>query len=176
MAEIEIHHEGGHESDPYGQRIGICAALIGIVLAVVTIQSHRSHTEAVILKADANDKWAYYQSKSVKRNEYGIAVDLAKLTSAPAEATTRAVEHFEKEKQRYEKETEEIQNEAKAVENEVRTEEAKALRYDVGEGLLELGLVLCSLYFISKRKLFPRIGLLSAVFGLVIAVTAIVVH
>ena len=91
MAELEIHHEG-HETDPFGQRIGVVAAFIGIVLAVVTIQSHRSHTEAVILKADANDKWAYYQSKSVKRNEYGIAADLARLNPS-AEAV---VAKFEK--------------------------------------------------------------------------------
>lgn len=175
MAELEIHHEhSGHESDPFGQRIGVAAAFIGIVLAVVTIQSHRSHTEAVILKADANDKWAYYQSKSVKRNEYGIAIDLAKLTTS--EGAEKAIQRFEKEKDRYEKETEEIQNEAKKVEGEVHTEEAKALRYDVGEGLLELGLVLCSLYFISKRRLFPYVGVTSAILGVGTALAALAVH
>src|SRR5438874_1273772 len=98
MAELEIHHETGHENDPFGRNIGVVAAIIGVFLAVVTIQSHRAHTEAVILKADANDKWAYYQSKSVKRSEYAIAVDLAKLTSAPDEPREKAVQKFEKEK------------------------------------------------------------------------------
>ena len=176
MAELEIHHEHGGEHDSFGQRIGVTAALIGIVLAVVTIQSHRSHTEAVILKADANDKWAYYQSKSVKRNEYGIAAELAKLSSASEPNIEKAVQRFEKEKDRYEKETEEIQNEAKHVEDEVYTQEGKALRYDIGEGLLELGLVLCSLYFISKRKLFPYVGVVSASFGAIISLTAVLVH
>ncbi len=176
MAELEIHHEHGHEPDPYGQRIGVIAGLIGIALAVVTIQSHRSHTEAVILKSDANDKWAYYQSKSVKRNEYGIAVDLAKLNTAAPDATEQAVQRFEKEKQRYEKETEEIQTEARQVEGEVHQAEAKALRYDIGEGLLELGLVLCSLFFISRRRMFPQIGIISAALGLVIALTALAVR
>jgi hypothetical protein len=174
MAELEIHHEG-HESDPFAQRIGVVAAFIGIVLAVVTIQSHRSHTEAVILKSDENDKWAYYQSKSVKRNEYAIAAELARLNSSGG-SVEQAVAKFEKEKDRYDKETEEIQAEARKVEAEVRVEEANALRYDVGEGLLELGLVLCSLFFISKRKIFPFVGITAASIGLLIAVTALWSH
>jgi len=43
------------------------------------------------------------------------------------------------------------------------------LRYDIGEGLLEIGLVLTSLYFISRSKLFPVIGMVAAIAGTVIA-------
>jgi hypothetical protein len=43
------------------------------------------------------------------------------------------------------------------------------LRFDFGEGLLEIGLVLTSLYFISRSKLFPVIGVISAVLGTAIA-------
>jgi hypothetical protein len=176
MAEIEIHHETGHEPDDFGRNIGVVAAIIGVFLAVVTIQSHRAHTEAVILKADANDKWAYYQSKSVKRSEYAIAVEMAKLTGAPPEKLEKAVTKFEKEKERYDKETEEIQAEARHVEEETQMEERKALRYDLGEGLLELGLVLSSLYFISKKRLFPYIGIFSAVLGTVVGATGLFLH
>ena len=31
-------------------------------------------------------------------------------------------------------------------------DEHRALRYDFGEGMLEIGLILTSLYFISKKK------------------------
>ena len=40
-----------------------------------------------------------------------------------------------------------------------------------GEGLLEIGLVLTSMYFISKKKMFPVMGVLSGVIGVGIAIT-----
>jgi hypothetical protein len=41
----------------------------------------------------------------------------------------------------------------------------------VGEGLLEIGLVLSSLYFISKKKMFPVMGVAAGLTGAVIALT-----
>ena len=41
------------------------------------------------------------------------------------------------------------------------------MRLDVGEGFLELGLVLSSLYFLSKRRLFPHFGAIAALAGIV---------
>ena len=53
--------------------------------------------------------------------------------------------------------------------------EQRALRYDFGEGLLEIGLVLSSLYFIARRKLFPIVGVASGLIGLLIAITGLLV-
>ena len=39
------------------------------------------------------------------------------------------------------------------------------LRFDIGEGLLELGLVLCSLYFLARKTFFPALGLLASIAG-----------
>jgi hypothetical protein len=169
MADLEIHHEG-HESDPLGRRIGVMAAIIAVFLAGVTIMSHRSHTDAVIYKTEANDKWAFYQAKSIKRSQYDIAAKAASKSDAAL------VAEFQKESERYKREDDEIQKEAEKKETETVLAEHQALRYDLGEGLLELGLVLSSLYFISKKKLFPSVGFVSAAAGLVIATTALFLH
>jgi hypothetical protein len=71
---------------------------------------------------------------------------------------------------RYGHDAEDIQNEAKSKETETAHEEAKALRLDIGEGFLELGLVMSSLYFLSKRKFFPIIGGAAAVIGAALGV------
>src|ERR1017187_5467286 len=42
MAELEIHHEGEHGSDPMGQKVGILAAVLAVGLALVSISSHRT--------------------------------------------------------------------------------------------------------------------------------------
>lgn len=174
MAEIEIHHEVEHESDSFGRRIGLIAAIIGVVLAFDTIASHRAHTEAVVKKTEANDEWAYYQSKSIKRVQYVVASELAKGMNNAAAAPT--LEKFAKEQERYKKESDESQKKAEEIEAEVKAAEGRALRYDVGEGLLELGLVLSSLYFISKRRIFPYIGVPAAALGCVIGASGLLIH
>jgi hypothetical protein len=44
------------------------------------------------------------------------------------------------------------------------------VRLDIAEGFLELGLVLSSLYFLSKRKFFPVFGITAAVIGAALGV------
>ncbi|MEJ0005375.1 MAG: DUF4337 family protein [Steroidobacteraceae bacterium] len=63
------------------------------------------------------------------------------------------------------------QQDAKAREGESQREENRGLRLDLGEGLLELGLVLTSLYFLARKRLFPIIGILAAVTGAIVAAT-----
>src|SRR5215813_4892994 len=75
MAELEIHNE--HEvQDSFGKLIGVAASVIGVLLAIVTIISHRAHTDAVLLKSEANDKWSYYQSKRIKFHNLELGEDL----------------------------------------------------------------------------------------------------
>ena len=68
MAELEIHTEV-EASDPFGKKIGVLAAILAVLLGIVTIVSHRAHTDAVLYKSDANDKWSFYQSKRIKFHE-----------------------------------------------------------------------------------------------------------
>jgi hypothetical protein len=169
MAELEIHHEEGKE-DPRGQKIGILAAMIAVALAMVTISSHRAHTEAVLLKASTNDRWSFYQSKRIKLHSLELSADLISVLGPKDEATHEKIEAFHKEAARYEHDSKEVSDEAREKEKEAALIEHKALRYDFGEGLLEIGLVLTSLYFISKKMLFPAIGILAALMGIAAAV------
>ena len=50
MAEVEIHAGHEHSNDEFGRRVGVMVGIIGIILAVVTISSHRAHTAAVIAR------------------------------------------------------------------------------------------------------------------------------
>jgi hypothetical protein len=170
MPELEIHHEEGKE-DPRGQKIGILAAMIAVALAMVTISSHRAHTEAVLIKASTNDRWSFYQSKRMKLHSLELGADLMEVLGAKEETARAKVEAYRKEAERYEHDSKEVSDEAREKEHEAAVVEGKALRFDFGEGLLEIGLVLTSLYFISKKMLFPLIGIVASVAGLAAAVS-----
>jgi len=89
MPEIEVTPE--HAADPYTRRVGILVGVVGILLSVVTIASHRAHTDAVIHRTESNDEWAYYQAKKIR--EYSSDVGLTLLqTLGPDPAKTAAPE------------------------------------------------------------------------------------
>ena len=63
-----------------------------------------------------------------------------------------------------------LEGDAQAKEAKTDIEERRALRFDIGEGLLELGLVLCSLYFLARNVFFPVFGVLSAIAGIALGI------
>ena len=169
MAELEIHHEH-HDADPLGKTVGVLAATLAVLLAIVTIVSHRAHTDAVLLKADANDKWSFYQSKRIKFHSLELGEDIMNALPARTEQANKTLERYASEKKRYAKDSDKAQEDARDADKEAAHIDEKALHYDFGEGLLEIGLVLTSLYFISKSKMFPVLGTIAALMGTTIAI------
>jgi hypothetical protein len=170
MAELEIHQEV-EGADPFGKKIGILASIMAVLLGIVTIVSHRAHTDAVLFKSDANDKWSFYQAKRIKFHSLELGVDLLNAMTERGPQATLTLARYEKEKQRYTRESEEAQADARKMDDKASHVEDQALRFDFGEGLLEIGLVLSSLYFISRSKLFPAVGVVSALLGLAAAIS-----
>jgi hypothetical protein len=171
MAELEIHHEHEHDADPLGRRVGVMASILAVLLAVVTIASHRTHTAAIIHKSSSNDQWAYYQATRVKLHTTEMGENMVHLLGAKGEGAEKMLAAYEGQKKKYEEQSEKIQAEAKGADETAEADEHRALRYDVGEGLLEIGLVLSSLYFISRKKMFPVLGGIAGIAGAVIAIT-----
>ena len=170
MAELEVHTEveGG---DPFGKKIGVLASVLAVFLGVVTIVSHRAHTDAVLFKSEANDKWSFYQAKRIKFHSLELGVDLLNAMTARSPAAEVTLERYAKEKQRYTRESNEAQEDARKTDEKAAHVEDQALRFDFGEGLIEIGLVLTSLYFIARSKLFPVVGVISALLGIGAAVS-----
>ena len=86
-----------------------------------------------------------------------------------------SLEQIRKDKQKYTDQAKELKEKADAKTEASEAAERRALRYDFGEGLLEIALVLSSLYFISRKMLFPVIGVVAGVAGLLIAATGFLV-
>ena len=173
MAELEIHHESEGAPDPRGQKVGVLAAVLAVALAIVTIASHRAHTDAVLLKTEANDRWSFYQSKRIKLHSLELGEQLVTLLGARNPETTKAIEDFRSDQARYEEDSKKVMEEAQKKEGEATRIEHRALRFDFGEGLLEIALVLSSLYFISRKMLFPIIGIVAGIAGAVMAASAL---
>lgn len=174
MAELEIHHEV-HGADPLGQTVGVIAAVLAVFLAIVTIASHRTHTAAIMHKSSANDAWSHYQATRVKFHNLELGQNLLVVIGSTGDAASKMQVDYAKQEEKYDKQGKDIQAEATSADEASEADEHRAFRYDVGEGLLEIGLVLSSLYFISHKKMFPVMGVMAGVAGTVTAITGLLV-
>ena len=163
MPEIEVTPE--HASDPLTRRVGILVGVVGIFLSVVTIASHRAHTQAVIHRTESNDQWAFYQAKKIRENTSDVALTLLQALGSDAARTEAAAHALQTARDKYVLDAKEAMKEAQAKDAEQKVEERRALRFDIGEGLLELGLVLCSLYFLARKEFFPVLGVVASLAG-----------
>jgi hypothetical protein len=169
MPEIEVTPE--HAADPNTRRVGILVGVVGILLSVVTIAGHRAHTQAVIHRTESNDAWSYYQAKKIRENTEEVALALMQTLGSDAAKTAALAAKLETARAKYAADAEKIQEDARAKDKETEVEERRALRFDIGEGLLELGLVLCSLYFLARKLFFPIFGVLSSIAGTALGVS-----
>jgi hypothetical protein len=175
MAEIEISAEHDHVNDPFGRRVGVMVAMIGIILAVVTIASHRAHTATVIAKTEANDQWTFFQAKKIREHLLDVGAGLATALGGERENVRELAKSYQHDRDRYKTDADAIEVEARAKEAQSESEERRALWLDVGEGLLELGLVLSSLYVLSKRRFFPLFGAIAALAGIAVGVAGFMI-
>jgi len=112
VAEIEIHHAHGHDDDAFGKTVGIIVGMIGIVLAAITIASHRAHTAAVIYRTEANDQWSFYQSKKIREHALDIAITTLNILAPDSPKIKEPIAKYTETRERYAKDSDKIQEEA----------------------------------------------------------------
>jgi uncharacterized membrane protein len=80
--------------------------------------------------------------------------------------------HMEK----WNQEIAEEQQKAQDLEHEVDRAERRADRYDLGEAMLEIAVVLSSITLLTRQHMYFILGLLLGLVGLVAAASALLVH
>jgi hypothetical protein len=52
--------------------IGLTTAITAVLLAIVTLVGHRTHTEEIKLQTKVNDGWAFYQAKHARSYQFAL--------------------------------------------------------------------------------------------------------
>src|SRR5207249_5017127 len=147
-------------------------------------------TEAGIAHANAANKWALYQAQNIREHEYkAFLVFLEVLTTKPdVQARMKEAETYWKgQVKKYGKELPKWMNEAKDLTaeglekqrgakekiDESHTVHLRGDRFDLSELGVELGLVLCSLAVLTKRRGFWIAGLVRALTCVLVAVSSL---
>ena len=108
--------------------------------------------------------------------EEHVPKDHEGIDSWSKEKAEAAAEKYKKEVERYEGDKEDISEKAKDLEKERDLVSRRADRFDGGEGLIEVGLVICSMTLLTKRRLYWFAGILIGAGGVAFALTAFLVH
>jgi hypothetical protein len=158
----------------YTLPVSLTISILAVLVAGATLLGHRAHTEELLLQSRATDQWSYYQAKNIRFHEVqGIADLLGALAPADKQKTEALREKYLKEMERYEADKEDISEKAKEYETERDSISRRADRFDGGEALLEVGLVICSITLLTRRRLFWLTGVLIGAVGVATALTGL---
>lgn len=169
--------ERHHEDHPLVLPVSITISIMAVLVAGATLLGHRAHTEELLLQSQATDQWAYYQAKNGRYHGMQTTADLIE-TMIPRDKDKAEVllKKYEKEIERYDSDKEDISEKAKERERERDLVSRRADRFDGGEALLEIGLVICSITLLTKRKGFWVGGVLIGALGIMLAATGFFLH
>jgi hypothetical protein len=168
--------ESGEKGGESLKTISLGISILAVLVAMVTVLGHRSHTEAILMQSRAADQWNLYQAKKIRMDNLSVDVDLLALqpSSDPTAVAAKTKEyqaHIEKWKQDLIEEQEKAQD----FEKEVDHAEHQAARYDLGEALLQIAVVLCSITLFTRRRAYFLLGLTLGAAGIVVAASALFV-
>jgi hypothetical protein len=168
MSELQEAAEHGREHSNLAP-VSLTMSILAVLVAVAALLSHRAHTEEVLLQNKATDQWGYYQAKNIRRHTMEQLDELLKVVPLKDAAAAGAfVKKNEAAIAKDKSEQDKIQAEAKALEDEVALYEHRANRYDLGETLLEVGLVICSITLLTKRRTYWFAGVAFGIAGVVL--------
>jgi hypothetical protein len=169
--------EANEEKGESLTNISLAISILAVLVAMVTVLGHRSHTEAVLQQARASDMWNEYQAKKIRSDNTQVAIDLLQLQpSSNQERVEKKVEEYRAHMEKWKEDLAEEQKQAREFEADVTRAEAHASRFDLGEALLQISVVLCSVTLFTRRKLYFYLGLGIGAVGVVFAVAALMLH
>ena len=172
----EHAEHAAHEHDPFISRVSITVAVLAVLAASVgsleTIEAGgaiTSSSEAVLAQDKATDTWNEYQADSLKKHIYGIAADAggAKAQKYADTAKEQGDKQTEVKKKATEDESERDKLLAASRQHEHRHHWLTA-----AATLLEIGIAICTVAIITRKRTFWLGSLGLAVAGLVLFATA----
>jgi Domain of unknown function (DUF4337) len=174
---IELPERHEHEDNPLVLPVSLTISILAVLVAVVTLLGHRSHTEELSRETQAASRWTQYQAKSIRQHEAENTSDIVNLVAALDKEKGESLrKKYEKQLEHYASDKEDVSEQAKEMEAERDLAARKADRFDGGEALLEIGLVICSITLLAKNKGFWFGGMLIGAAGVVLAITGLLLH
>ena len=170
LQEYAEHAE--HESSL--RPVALTMTVLAVLVAVTTVLGHRTHTEAILNQDKATDQWNYYQAHKIRSNDTALAADLLSVvTIADKNAAEKIAKTYADHQAKWADNLKEEQEQAEQLEKKVEQAEARGDRFDLGEALLEIGLVITSVTLLTRKRAYWYLGLVFSLGGVASAVSVL---
>jgi hypothetical protein len=171
----ELKENAEHGSSESGLRpVAFTMSVLAVLVAIMTVLGHRTHTEAVLDQNKATDQWNQYQSQKIRAYNTSLNADLLNsLTVADKQKAQDTLKHYADHQAKWNDDLKEDQEKAKTLEEKVEQAEARANRFDLSEALLEIGLVITSVTLLTRSRWYWYLGIVFSVCGVVSALSVL---
>ncbi len=169
----ELKEHAEHVAHDTSMRpVAFTMSLLAVLVAVTTVLGHRTHTEAVLDQNRATDQWNEYQAKKIRSYNTSLQADLMSVLAIDKEAASKLVKGYADHQVKWNQDLKESAEKADDLEKQVDKAEARASRFDLGEALLEIGLVVTSVTLLTKSRMYWYFGIVFAIVGIASAASA----
>jgi hypothetical protein len=168
---VEHHHHGGGEAHEAAGRQAmvlpaITAAVLAVFAAIGSLLSGHAANDALIAVTQSADRWAYFQSKSVKGHIYSVSREVVDALAADPARAGKASARFQEQADKYEREKKEEEERAKELQHESDHELRKHHYYAFGVVAFQVGIVLSSISMLVRYRALYYLSLLAGAAGI----------
>ena len=172
VQDLKENLEQGAKEEPL-RPVAFTMSVLAVVLAVTTVMGERTHADAIINQNLATDQWNDYQAHKIRSNDEELVTGLMSVVAlSDKEAAAKKVKAFADQIEKSTGEQNQLQAEANALQAKVKQGEARSDRFDLGEVLLEIGLVIVSITLLTRSRVYWHVGLAVSALGVVAAASA----
>jgi hypothetical protein len=168
MSDDHFHVHGAHDhqlehaaehgaGDPFSGRIAVTTAILATLGAVMSYQGGATQSDAAlfknnaaILKTEAADQWAYFQSKGNKQNLAELGATLV-TTPDKQEFYRQEVEKYKKEKAEIQDKAEKIEAQSKAADEQSEASLHVHHRWALGATAMQVAIALSAIALLTRR-------------------------
>ncbi len=174
----ELKEHAEHVAHDSSMRpVAFTMSVLAVLVAVTTVLGHRTHTEAVLKQNQATDQWNEYQAKKIRSYNTSLSADLLNvLTVGDKDAAKKIAKGYADHQAKWNEDLKEAADKAEGLEKQVEVAEARASRFDLGEALLEIGLVITSVTLLTRSRMYWYFGIVFALVGIASAASAFLLH
>jgi Domain of unknown function (DUF4337) len=173
----ELHEQSEKVRENALRPVSFTMSVLAVLVAVVTVLGHRTHTEAVLEQARASDQWNLYQAKKIRQYDTQLTVDmLSTLPVTNGASASKITDTYKAHLQKWNDDLADEETKATELEHEVHRSERHADRFDLGEALLEIALVITSITLLTRMRAYWYLGMAFGAAGLAIALWAFLIR
>ena len=162
----------GAHVDPHNKEIALLISILALVLAFSETLGKSAQTAALSYNIEASNLWAFYQSKTIRRQSLRVAAEQTALAHPDSDAAKKQISDWKKTAERYQNEPEtgegrdQLEARAKAAEKKRDLAYAAYHHYELSSAAVQIAIVLASASIVTAIAALAWIAVGLGVIGI----------